>query len=87
MKTLLFENLNLKKKTGTTGTGTRVYGCGHEYGYTGAGTGTTSGGYNGRARVRVGRVFSKNIVPYQFHTRTRVPVYPPIPGHGHGYPG
>jgi hypothetical protein len=43
-------------------------------------------GYAGK-RVRVQRVFSKKTLPGPSQTRTRVPVYPPLPGHGYEYRG
>jgi hypothetical protein len=38
-------------------------------------------------RVRVQRVFKKKKLTGPSQTRTRVPVYPPILGHGYGYRG
>jgi hypothetical protein len=43
-------------------------------------------GYAGK-RVRVQRVFFQKTLPSPSQTRTRVPVYPPISGHGYGYRG
>jgi hypothetical protein len=40
-----------------------------------------------RKRVRVQRVFSKKKLTGPSQTRTRLPVYPPIPGHGYRYHG
>jgi hypothetical protein len=60
------------------------------YGY--AGTGTVlrvwvrGSGYAGK-RVRVQRIFSKKKLTGPSQSRTRVPVYPPIPGHRYGYRG
>jgi hypothetical protein len=64
-----------KKKEGKVrlgGTRARV----HRRGYAGTGTRVNGYGYNG--------FFSKKTLPDPSQTRIRVPVYPPIPGHGYG---
>jgi hypothetical protein len=53
---------------------------------TGTGARVHGRGYAGK-RVRVQRVFSKKTLTGPSQTRTCVPVYPPIPGHGYGYRG
>jgi hypothetical protein len=74
---------------GYAGAGTRARGCGYAVagtrvraagsGYAGTGTWVNGYRYNG--------FFPKKKLIGPSQTRTRVPVYPPIPGHGYRYRG